>query len=163
MGIDEKLDQLIEIIKESETKKQEKKFRLPFTKKVNNRQRRNNFITVMKIHENNAVDFSKVQIDDQTIMENGIPRLAASQYVMYWKKNPIIILPSWSVRPFSPAEQYEKSLVDGSNTKGYKLILNRLEMEATVNKKKIGNPIMIIIGLGLAAIIGYAFISGGGG
>ena len=115
----------------------------------------------MKINDNGEVTFKKTQIDEQTILDDGIPRLAAANSVLRYKKNPMIILPSWSVTPFSPAESYEKSLNDGSNTKGYQILLNKMLKEQISGKKQISGIVKWILGIGLLALIGYAFMSGG--
>lgn len=161
MGLAEDIKELKELVEKKD--KKEKKFKFPFSSRVNYPKAKKNWITVMNINENGQVNFTRKKIDEQTIMEEGIPRLASSQYVMYYKKNPLIVLPSWSVEPFSPAERYQKSLRDGSNAAGYKILLNKMLNETTSTKKPMGNALKWIIGLGLAAIIGYAFISGGAG
>ncbi len=153
--------ELKELVKDSIGKKKEKKFRLPFGKKVGRLQKRKNYVTLIKINENSQIDFKKIQINDQTFIEDGIPRLAAAGYVMYWKKNPFIILPSWSVEPFSPLENYKQSLNDGSNSVGYKLLMNRMQNEQIKPKVQIGGWLKWIIIAGILGIIGYAFISGG--
>lgn len=160
MGLQEELKEIKDLLKE-EKKPKRKKFRIPFGKKVGKSQAKKNYVTVIKINENGNLDFKKLQIDEQTIMEEGIPRLAATDYVLRYKKNPVIILPSWSVKPYSPSEQYEKSLNDGSNTKGYSILMAKMLKEQVNPKKQIGGMIKWILGLGVAGIIGYALITGG--
>lgn len=146
-------------LKEKNNKKRKKKFKLP--KKVSANQRRKSWITVMLINENGNVDFKKVPIEDQVITIEKIPRLAAAGYVMYWKKNPLIILPSWSVEPFSPLEHYQRSLITGSNSAGYRLLMAKMESEVISSKTKMGSWLKWMVGIGLVAIIVYAVITGG--
>lgn len=152
----------IRTLLEEKDKKKEKKFRLPMSAKVNKSRAKQNWVTVMKINENGHVNFKRFQITKQTIVEEGIPRLATAGYVTYYKNNPLIILPSWSVEPFSPRDHYEKSMIDGSNTKGFQLLMDKMKSETLNPKKPMGNMIKWIIGIGLAVIIGYALITGGG-
>ncbi len=163
MTLEERIsDQIVKTLKEIEDNKvKKKKFRLPFGKKVSTGQKKKNFITLMKINENGQIKFDKIRIKDQTIMEEKIPRLATTQYVMYYKKNPIIILPSWSVEPFSPAKNLTESLENGSNVKGYAILLEAMMKGQLGAKKQISGLIKWIFGLGVAALIGYALISGG--
>jgi len=163
MGLQEDINEVKEMLRENENKLKEKEFKLPYSKRVRTRLARNNYVTVIKINENGTINFLKLPIRDQTIMVDKIPRLAAAGYVMYWKKNPVIILPSWSVEPFSPLEHYQKSLVGGDNTAGYQLLMARMEMEKVESKVKISGALKWILGLGVAALIGYALITGGGG
>jgi len=157
----EELEEKISSSSEEERKKKEKKFKVPFGKKVGAAQKKKNFITVWKINENGHTDIKKLMIDDQTIMMDGIPRLATSQYIMYYKKNPMIIIPSWSVEPISPKKMLDQSLKDGSNTKGYKILMDKMQKEQIGAKKPMGALLKWIIGGILLAVVGYAFISGG--
>lgn len=142
----------------------EKKFRYPFGKKVGKSQRKKNYVTVIIMQENGNLDFKKYQIKDQTIIHDLIPRIAGAGYVLHDKKgNPVIILPAWSVEPLNPSEHYKTSFVTGTNTNGYKLLMNAMESEKVLGKKKMGKVLPWIIGIGLAAIIIYAIISGGKG
>ncbi len=163
MTLEERIDEKINAkLKEQEEKKlKKKKFNIPFWKRVNTGKKKQNYVTVMKINENGQIKFDVRKIEGQTIMEDKIPRLATTQYVMYYKKNPIIILPSWSVEPFNPAENLEKSMKDGSNVKGFAILLEKMKKEQLESKKPISGMLKIGLGLALAAIIGYAFISGG--
>ena len=161
MGLNEELQEIKAILKQEE-KEKPKKFRLPFSKKVGKSQSKKNYVTIMKINENGNIDFQKRQIKEQTFIEDGIPRLATPNYVLRWKKNPMVIIPSWSVKPYSPSEQHEKSLNDGSNTKGYKILMAKMQSEIIKPTKQISGIIKWILGLGLLAVIGYALMTGGG-
>ena len=121
MGLNKEIQDIKAILRPKE-KEKKKKFRLPFGKKVGKAQKKRNYVTVMKINENGNIDFQKRQIVEQTFMEDGIPRLGTPNYVLRWKKNPMVILPSWSVKPYSPSDEHEKSLNDGSNTKVIKFL-----------------------------------------
>ncbi len=141
----------------------EKKFRFPFGKKVGAGQKKKNYVTTLITNENGIYEFKKYQIMDQTIVHDVIPRLASAEYVLHDKKgNPLVILPNWSVEPFSPLKNYNQSLINGSNTAGFRLLLDKMEMNKTDTKKKMGNIGKWAIGLVIAAIIGYALLSGGG-
>jgi len=165
MGLSEDVLQIKGMLKDKEeknSKKKEKKFRLPFGKKVGKSQAKRNYVTVMKINENGNVDFIKKQIEDQTFMIDGVPRLGTPDYVLRWKNNPLVIIPSWSVKPYSPAIQFERSLNDGSNTKGYAILLARMQNEQISGNKQMGGLVKWILGLGLIGIIAYALVTGGG-
>jgi hypothetical protein len=162
MGIEEQLKEIKELINNTEQSKKEKKFKLPFGTKVGKSQAKKNWITIMKINENGHCTFLKKQIEEQTINEDGVPRLATNQYVMFYKNNPLIVLPSWSIEPFSPVQEFQKSIENGSNIKGYKIIMAKMIKDTVKPQSSMGGMWKWIIGIGLAAIIGYALISGGG-
>lgn len=149
--------------KELSEKVKEKKWKFPFGKKVGKSQRKKNYLTTLIIQENGTYDFKKYEIIDQTIIHDMIPRLATAGHVMYDKKgNPMVILPNWSVEPFSPLDHLDKSLVNGKNTKGYKILLANMLKQQVTPKAQIGGWVKWVVGLGLGALIVYALISGGG-
>jgi len=178
MGMSEDINQIKEMLKQPEVEEKhwwrgKKKVKL---KKVSKGQAKKNWVYVWTINENGHLNPSKKQIDEQTIMVDGIPRLATNQYIMFYKNRPLIILPSWSVEPlpvnikdradftpFNPKENLEESLINGTNTKGLKILLAKMLKETVNPKKPMSNVIKWIIGLALAGIVGYAFISGGKG
>ena len=163
MGIQEDIQELKEIMKTDKLKEHEKKFKLPWGKKVSKSQKSKNFVSILILNENGVYEWKKYRIEDQTILHETIPRLASSGYVMFDKKgNPLIILPNWSVEPFSPMASYKESIEDGNNTVGFSLLMARMEKEKITSKPKMGNGLKWILGLALAAIIGYALITGGG-
>ena len=161
MELKEEIKEIKELLQEK-SKEKEKKFNFPWRARVRGGKAKKNWVTIEKINENGHVNFKRVQITDQTFIEEGIPRLAAAGYVMFYKNNPLIILPSWSVEPFSPRVNYEKSLLDGSNAKGYQLLMARMKSSQIDQKKSMGGMLKWIIGIGLVGIIAYAFITGGG-
>lgn len=162
MGLIEDVKEIKEKLADNE-KAKEKKFRFPFGKKVGKGQRKKNYVTVLTIYENGICIFNKYQIKDQTIIHELIPRLATTGHTLRDKKgNPVMILPNWSVEPFSPLEHLQKSFIDGSNKKGYAIIMERMLATQSKPKKEMGAMIKWILGLGLVGVIAWAFLSGGG-
>ena len=149
----------------NETKEKEKKWRLPFGKKVGKSQKKKGYVTLVKLHNNMCVSFKKVKIEDQTFMEDEVPRLAAAGYIFFYKKNPYIFLPEWNVEPFTPfsaKEDFKKSIEFGTNTVGMSLLLAKMLKNQVSQKKPMGSMIKWIIGLALVGIIVYAFMTSGG-
>lgn len=154
---------------ETKQKKKVKKFRIPFFKRVNHKQAAKGWTTVFKINESGFIEISKKKTAEQTIWVDGIPRLAFSEHIMYIKKNPVMFLPSWSVVPLAKEqlanldiEQNQKeSLVNGENSKGYKILLAAMKGSAINHKQPMGGILMKAIGLILVVVVGYAFLTGG--
>lgn len=167
MGLREEVKELKELIQEDKKEKKEKTPRLSFRGRVGKRQESKGYVGVWKINENGFITPSKQKIEEQTIMVDGVPRLVPPEYVLRYKKgfktHPLIILPSWSVEPYNPTKSYEQSMLTGSNTKGYKLLMNRMKLDTVKGAKAVGGIIKWIIGLGLGGIILYAILTGGGG
>jgi hypothetical protein len=143
-AIDEKLDTLLS------TKDKKKIFKLPSKAKLGKSKVNKNWVTVCKINENRAVDFSREPITDQTIVVDGVPRLATGEDILNYKGKPMLILPSWNVKPFSPSENFEQSIRDKTNTQGMALLLARMKAGAIDFKKKMN--IWLIVGV--MAVIG---------
>ena len=158
-----KLDRILETmeeLKEEKKGKKEKPFKLPFMSRVGKGAAKKNFVTVMVISENRNVDFKKLKITDQTIMLNGVPRLATGESVLNFKNKPLMVIPEWSVNPFSPSDNYNNSLKDGSNSAGYRLLMARMQGEAIKLGKKIGGWGISIGVLVIGGIIAWALIKG---
>ncbi len=163
MGIKEDLEEIKDVILTEKAGIKEKKFRFPFGKKVSRSQRKKNYIIVLLLMENGTYDFKKYQVQDQTIVHKVIPRLATAGHVMFNKKGqPLIVLPEWSVDPLSPKKHFDKSLENGTNTKGFAILMSKMKSEQVNAKKSMGNIFKWIGGLAFAAIIGYAFLTGAG-
>jgi len=93
-------------------------------------------------------------------MLDDVPRLTATEDILYYKGKPMIIQPAWSVKPFSAADHFGKTLKDGSNSVGYRLLLAKMKAGVLQTKKKLG---MGAIGIGvfvIGGIIAYAVFGG---
>ena len=165
MGINEQLENIqkdLQEIKGEDEKEKKKKFRFPFGKKVTKGQAKKNYVTIIKRNENGEAQWLKEKIEEQTVMIEGVPRVVTPDHIIHYKKCPIVVIPSWSVEPINWKENYEKSLVNGNNIKGYQLLLNRMKLSGVEGaKKKMASWIAWVAGIGLIALIGYALWSGG--
>lgn len=153
--IETKLDTIL-----GDDKKKKKKFKLPFRARISKSKAKQNYVTVIKINENRNLDFDREKIIDQTIMVDDVPRLASGEYIFNYKNKPVLIQPSWSVTPLSPSKHYSNSLLNGSNSAGYRLLMNRMQGEALKIGKKIGGLGLSIGALVIGSLIIYALITG---
>jgi len=157
----DRIEEMVREIKENESKREKKKeFKFPFRARVGAAKAKKNYITIMKVNENRNVQMSREPIVEQTVVIDGIPRLTTGEHVLTYKKNPLIILPSWNVIPFSPSRDYEESLKNGSNVAGFRLLMNRMQIEAIKLGKKIGGLGLTIGGVVIGVIIVYALWKG---
>ena len=155
---------------ETKQNKKQKKFRIPFFKRVKPKQAAKGWTTVFNIHENGFIDIVRKKTSEQTIWVDGVPRLALAEHIMHIKKNPVIFLPTWSVVPIKPEDlanldkkkHQKEALTNGENTKGYQILLAAMKGSAINNKQPIGGLLLKMIGVVLAIVIGYAFLTGGG-
>ena len=149
------------ILQDLMDKSEPKKFKLPFRAKVSKTNIRKNFITVQIIYENGNVEFIKAPIKNGTIDVEGIPRISTADYTLFHKGKPIIILPAWSLKPFSPVENYEETVQKDMTTAGRRLILERMKLDAIKPKGMgfgmIGWVVLVIVIAG----VGYYLFKGG--
>lgn len=158
----EDLTKRIDELSDEEKKQKTKKFKIPSRFRVKKSERKKNWITVLTVYENGHGSWNKMKIDDQTIMVDGVPRLATAQHVIDTGKEKIIVLPSWSVEPFTPKKHFEESMKDGSNKRGYAILLEKMKKEMISAKKPLPSWVKWIFPLVIGAIIVYAFVTGGG-
>jgi hypothetical protein len=156
---------LLQRIKELEGTKEpdkiKKKFwRLPFKAKVGRAKARKNWIGVIKLNENGSVDPFKCKIDEGVIVDkDGNPHVATADYVWFWKRKPVIIVPSWSTEPISRKYLQEAAERDKTLVLGHRLIINAMEKGQIDAKKKGGFGAIIVIGV--LAVIGYLVYKSG--
>lgn len=164
MEEEENLKDMIKKLMENQERlleeKEGKEVKVPYMARVSRMRLRKNWITVMIIGDNRNVSFTKLPIQDGCIMIDGIPRVSVAEYTLVYRGKPMIIIPSWSLKPFSAVEQYEQDVKEQMTVNARKLILAKMKMEAikpTRNFGMIGWIILIAILVGA----GYYFIKGG--
>ena len=145
----------------AEKKVKIKPFKIPFRGRVNKKKARDGWVTIQKINDNRRVTWERQKIEEQTIIVDGVPRVLTADEVLFdHKGSPLVILPSWSVKPFSPTDNYSGTIQDGYATQGYRLLMNRMKNEIITAKKKMSG-MMIFGGLILLVAIGYFMVKGG--
>ena len=158
-SLTDEIKELKEIITKTEEEKvvKEKKhkpFKIPYKAKISKPKARKNYVTVMLVNENGNIDFTREQIVDQSVMVDKVPRIATADVVCQYKGKPMIIQPSWSVKPFSRTDHYIETELQMLNTKGYKVLMDRMKKEALQAKKAI-SWWLIIGGLLLLGVVVY--------
>ena len=120
--------------------------------KIGRGQLKKGYMRFVIINENRNVNVKKLPVEEGTALLEKAPRLATSDYVLFWDNQPTIILPAWSTEPFSPASNYEQAVRDKMLSAGYRLLANRVELGKLEGKKGLsGGMIFAII---IAVIIG---------
>jgi hypothetical protein len=141
-------------------KKEVKEFKLPLLSRVFNFQAKRGYATIIIIRHNGVLDFRKVKISDGVVQIDGFPRISTIDYKLTHKGKPVFIIPEWSIKPFSPVENYEDSIKEKMNMVGRRTILSKLEGEKIVLKTPLGSKGWIILIIAVIAA-GYYFIKGG--
>lgn len=151
--------QIKEILVEQPKKKKQKKFKIPAKAKVKGKRARDNYVTVLKINDNGIYTFDRKKIKEETITVDGVPRIATVEHIGYYKKNPMIIQPSWSTEPVSVSMLKQKAEERGTGKTGMRLLLNAIELGAVKDKKKMSGKVIIGIILVIIVLVYLLFFS----
>jgi len=127
-------------------------------KKLSKRDIKKGFIRYIYINENNSIKVLKVPIEESTTLFEKVPRIATPDYMLSWDGQPTIIQPSWSVKPFSPVDNWEDTVKERMTSAGHRLLLNKIEQGGIIQKKKMSGA--VIFGIIIVLIIaGYLLLS----
>lgn len=155
--VTEKLDKLLELIDKDKGSK-EKKFKFP---KLSNGKMKKNYVIAIILKTNKQMDIKKLRVEDMTVFlkDNKTYHLALTDFVMRYKKWPVIILPEWDLQPISIDELQNKTISEHRLALPQKIIIERMAM-AQLNKKKGSlKGVLIIVGVIAAAAVIYFIIS----
>ena len=130
-----------------------KPFRVPFRGRVGRMKVRQGYITVVVIHDNKNIEFTKEKIVDGTIKlpKDNTYHAIDSNDVFFYKNKPMIILAKNKLNPYNP-------LKGEHETYGQKYIMARMEGDKISLKKSLGWGASVA-GIVILGIIAYAFIS----
>jgi|SRR3990167_9575062 len=135
--------------------------------KINNAKQKKGFVSVILIRDNGSIDIKKLKIENDMLYlnDNKAYHMANADYIMRFKKYPVIIIPEWSVEPlsptyFSPVEDAKLSRKEGRGLEAQKFSIKAAEMSMLDKKKSGGNArwlIIIVIGVIILYVI-YTYL-----
>lgn len=125
--------------------------------KIGKSQRKKGYINYIYIRENGSMETTKVPIQEGTTFFDDTPRLATPEYVLNWKGQPTIIQPSWSSKPFSPVENFDKAEKEKMLSVGWRLLANRAELGEIKPKGKMSGWLIFVI-LGVIGVVAYLLL-----
>jgi hypothetical protein len=135
--------------------KEHKKFRMPFSAKVNKSKLKKGYVTVEHIGENKSVEFTRAPIIDGTIKVDDVIHAVDDLDIFFYKGKPFVHQPKGKVNPWNPL------VVAGNETYGQKYIVARLKSDLIkANVKKLSG--FLIFGVIIAGIVAYYFLSRNG-
>lgn len=159
-NLKELMEEMLENQKELINQKKEKKFKLPFGARLGKKALKQGYMTVVFINDNKEVEFMKVPIKEQTMMIKETPHLAMAKYMMTYKGKPLMIVPSWNVEPFNPAQNFNEAETGKTMSVGYRLLMNRMKSAIIEGTKKAINWWIIVGGIAVIAALGYVAMKG---
>ncbi len=155
--------ELLQAIKDQNEKEpvKPKEWKIPFKGRVNKMKANKGWATIQIIRNNGEMQFEKAPIVDGIVRVDKFPRIGTIDYKLSYKGKPFLIIPEWSMKPFSPVENYAKVEQDKMNIAGRRTVLATLEGEKIKGKGLGGNYIgwiILIVAVGAAA---YYLFKGG--
>ena len=155
-GLMSKLEDIEKKLNEQQVKK---KFKLPLSIRMSpGKFKKQNYAIVVLVRMNGAIDFKMAKIEDNTIKVGDTFHDASADYIMRYKKYPVIILPEWNIKPFSPRKNLEEAVTDGSLSSTEKFILARMKLDALKGKMQLNFKIILIllaVGAGALYLLNY--------
>jgi len=146
-SLKDKMDKLIGIFEEQgKRKKKGKQFRLPFGM-GNKKKIQKGWVIVILLKTNKTMDIKFLPIENEMVYlkDNETFHLAAVDFVMRYKKYPVIILPEWDLKPISVDELMGKCREDNNWALPQKVIINASKLIASQKKKGFGGGIIWIV------------------
>jgi len=141
--VGEKLD---DIINQLEQKEKKKKFKLPFGIRMQKgKTRKKNYAIVQTIKTNGAVNFKMQKIEDDTVTIGEGIYDASAGHILRYKRYPLVIIPEWNMKPFSPKEDFDEATKEGTLVAAEKVILSKMKLEAIKPKMALTFKTIIII------------------
>ena len=115
-----------------------------------------NWVNIVYISDNKNLRILKAPIDENVIMIDNIPHVVNASDIMLHKGKPTIIVPSWSLTPFSPSQNITETNNAGNSTRGWEYVMNYLK-KTEIKAIKNAGAMMWIIG-GIVVIGGLYYI-----
>lgn len=152
----DKLDKLIDMMEDKETKKKEKKIKFP---KVSIRKLKKNYLIVFLLKTNRQIEPKVLKIEDGMVYlkDNETFHLATTDYIYRYKNYPAVILPEWDLKPISFDELMGKAIDEKRLALPQKIIIQAMKQAQLQQKKKGSNVIWIIL-IVIAVVAGGYFL-----
>ncbi|MCK9371128.1 hypothetical protein M0R04_14545 [Candidatus Dojkabacteria bacterium] len=139
-----------------------KKFKFPRVAKLTQKKSKEGYASVCFINENRDVKFLKLPIKEGSVIYNGSPYIASTDYMLNYKNKPFLIIPTWDIAPFSPQKQYDDAFEQKRLNVGYRLVLNTLKSEQIKPKASFGSAWIWIAVIALVGAGAYYLYQRGG-
>ena len=154
----EKIDFIFSEYSEKESKKN-KKFKLPLKITMGKGKLKKNYILILFLQTNGNCIFKFEKIEDNTVKINDIYYDASADYIMRYKKFPLLIIPEWNIKPirqpdgrivnapapFESKENMEEATKKGSLSATEKVILTAIKLDLIKPKMKFNIGMILLV------------------
>ena len=126
----DKLDKLIKAFESEEREEEKRRFKIPLRLRLQKMLfTRKKYLLIMLIRSNESVLFKKVAPEDNTYKVGDTIYDASADYVLRYKRYPLIIQPEWTMKPFSTKDNFKEAVEEGTLTSTEKVIIARIEKD----------------------------------
>lgn len=152
-SLKDEIRELTSAVKDNLDKEKSKKFRMPFRGKVGKAKLKRGYVTVIVMRGNKNIEITKEPIVDNTIKIEDTYHAVNNESVFLYKGKPLMIIVESKLNPYNP-------LAGKNETYGQKYIMAKM-LKDQIAGKKMKWSAALIIGIIVAGIVGYYFLSGG--
>jgi len=144
-----------------------KEFKLPFGKRTGVKGKmKKNFVLaiIMKTNGNFDLKWVKIKNDLVYLKESDTYHTASTDFIGYYKKYPVMLLPEWDLTPLKRENLYAQA-EEGRLAKAQTVIIQNIMMANGLlkGKKSMGSMLIWLLVGGVIIYLGYNLISGGKG
>lgn len=168
-GLGNKIDDLAAILKEQQqtTKKKKKEFKLPLGVRSGAKSKiKKNYAMIIKLSTNGALNFKLLQILPNGMVylkENNTYHQVTAGDIFWYKNYPTVILPEWSLKPFSAKDHYDKTVKDKMLASPQRIIIDAIKESQIKGKGFGGMNLKVYLVIGIVVIVALAYLTQGFG
>lgn len=163
-GLKSKLDRLLEVM-EKEPEKKEKKFKLPLGTAIGGKSKvKKGYALVVLLRTNGStlMKFFPIRDDLVYISEIDTYHISSTDFIGYYKKYPLIIVPEWDLQPLRRHKLFKEAVANERLAKPQRAIIQAIHASQLKPKSALAGTglLWLIIG-GIAVLyIIYAGVTG---
>jgi hypothetical protein len=114
-----------------------------------------NYVLVLRVRTNGelVIHFAPINNEMIYVQDAGTYHVSNAEYMLRYGKYPAIILPEWSLKPFSPSEHFKKTEQEGAEALHQRVIIKAMKM-ADIKQQGMmkGKTLLWVLILGVAAL-----------
>jgi hypothetical protein len=157
-GLSDKLDRVVDLMEAQTIQKEKKKkeFKLPFGVQFGAKPKlKRNFALVVYLRTNGRIKFMLLPIRDEKVYVRETDKFheVTAGDTFYFKNYPVVIIPEWSLKPFSPREHFDTTVKEKALASPQRVLINAMESSQIKTRGGLGGKAIFIIGvIGVVAL-----------
>lgn len=114
-----------------------------------------NYVLVFRLRTNGnlVIHFAPINNDMVYIEDAGTFHVSNAEYMLRYKQYPAIILPEWSLKPFSPSEHFKQTEKKQEQALPQKVIINAMKMAGLKPSMAMKGKTILWVIIGAVAVL----------